>query len=242
MTIFVACHHKAGSTYARKSFSEIARILDYKFSFYGFGEAPLSADAYYPAKQILCFSHARYDHLVKVKSLFDCVACTLIHIIRDPRTLIVSAARYHIDSDEPWLSIPKAAYGGKSYRQLLESLSCYGEQLIFEMSNGSLGTLQEMSKIYFGAIATLTIKLEDISWDSSGLPHQQLSEHLVADSMMQNELKRVFIQNSLFALPSTPKHSRTRVLPASRKDIKGKALKVYSDIYGDLHLRLGYGE
>jgi len=238
--IIVACHHKAGSSYAKKCFSEVASILGRDYHFFGFGELPGTYTQLHLANQILCFSHARYDHLEAIVSRLRGGQCKLVHFIRDPRTLIVSATKYHINSDEHWLSIPKTVYGGKSYQQYIKDLPCYSDQMIFEMSHGSLGALQQMGGIHTRNLATITIKLEEISWDRSGLVHQQLSEHLTDESAMQRSIKSVFLKYSLFSLQAPPKHARTMLSPAVREDLNGNALQLYRELYGSLHSTLGY--
>ena len=110
--IIVASHHKAGSTYARKCFSEVAAILNFRFNFYGFGELPNLRSPSISIKEILCFSHARYADIEALVSQLGQKFFKLVHIIRDPRTLIISATKYHHDSDEPWLLEPTEKYGG----------------------------------------------------------------------------------------------------------------------------------
>lgn len=238
--IVVASHHKAGSSYAKKCFSEVASVLGRDFHFFGFGERPGACTPFHPANQILCFSHARYDHLEAIVSRSSGAQCKLVHFIRDPRTLIVSATKYHINSDEQWLSIPKIDYGGKSYQQYIKALPCYSDQMTFEMRHGSHGALQEMGYIHAGNLATITIKIEEISWDMSGVLHQQLSEHLVDDRLLQEAVKSVFLKHSLFALQSPPAHARTMLSPSFRYDLKGETLRSYYELHGDLHAILGY--
>ena len=238
--IIVASHHKAGSTYAKKCFSELAPILDFRFNFYGFGELPDALNSSLSNREILCFSHARYADIDTLVNRFGQESCKIVHIIRDPRTLIISAAKYHLDSDEPWLLEPTEKYGGVSYQQSLRALTSYPDQLIFEMMNGSRGTLGDMAKIYKQRIATITIRLEDLSWDISGDPHHQLSEHLVDDPATLESIKSVFLKHSLFYLQVPPAHARTMVSPTVKEDLSGRAQQMYRDLFGDLHLDLGY--
>ena len=238
--IIVASHHKAGSTYARKCFSEVAAILNFRFNFYGFGELPDVRNPSISNKEILCFSHARYADIETLVSQLGQESFKLVHIIRDPRTLIISATKYHHDSDEPWLLEPTEKCGGVSYQQSLRALSCYPDQLVFEMMNGSCGTLSDMARIYNQRIATITIRLEDVSWDASGATHHQLSEHLVDDSEALESIKSVFLKHSLFSLPVPPVHARTMVSPYVKGDLSGRAQRIYRNLFGDLHLDLGY--
>jgi len=238
--IIVASHHKAGSTYAKKCFSEIAFVLGYDYHFYGYGETPDPIITSQAKNKILCFSHACIETIAEIITRQAPEAFRLVHFIRDPRTLIVSATKYHSNADEHWLSIPKSEYGGKSYQQYITGLACYSDQLIFEMNNGSHEALQEMGNIYTSKLATITIKLEEISWDASGFMHHKLSEHLVDDTSMQSAVKTILMKNSLFALPSTPRHARTMLSCNTRNDLQDYALISYCKLYGHLHSILGY--
>lgn len=209
--IIVASHHKAGSTYAKKCFYEVASILGFCFDFYGFSECPDVLSSSLSSESVLCFSHARYVDIKSILSRFGRGSCKLVHIIRDPRTLIVSAMKYHLDSDEHWLSEPREKFAGASYQEALRALPSYSDQLIFEMMNGSRGTLLDMSQIYNEGIATATIRLEEISWDTTGVAHGQLSAHLVDESLQLALIKSVFLKHSLFSLRIPPKHARTMV-------------------------------
>jgi hypothetical protein len=238
--IIVASHHKAGSTYAKKCFYEVASILGFRFKFYGFGECPDALSSSLSSESILCFSHARYVDIKSILNQFGRESCKLVHIIRDPRTLIVSATKYHLDSDEYWLSEPRDKFAGASYQEALRALPCYSDQLIFEMMNGSRGTLLDMAQIYNEGIATATIKLEEISWDTTGISHGQLSAHLVDDSLLLPLIKSVFLKHSLFSLLTPPRHARTMVSPSAKDDVSGHVRQMYRNLFGDLHLDLGY--
>jgi len=136
--------------------------------------------------------------------------------------------------------VPRDKFAGASYQEALRALPCYSDQLIFEMMNGSRETLLDMAQIYNEGIATATIKLEEISWDKTGIAHGQLSAHLVDDSLLLPLIKSVFLRNSLFSLPTPPRHARTMVSPSAKDDVSGRVQQMYGNLFGDLHLDLGY--
>ena len=45
-----------------------------------------------------------------------------IHVRRDPRDLLVSAAFYHQRADESWLHVPREDFGGRSYCEYICSM------------------------------------------------------------------------------------------------------------------------
>lgn len=67
-----------------------------------------------------------------------------LHVIRDPRDLIVSAANYHVRSAEPWLHLPREIFGGRSYQEAISALPNLEDRLIFEMDHSSGRVIETM--------------------------------------------------------------------------------------------------
>lgn len=55
-----------------------------------------------------------------------------LHLIRDPRDVILSGMHYHLRAPEKWLHDPEPDYGGLSYQEKLNSLDGDG-RLFLEM-------------------------------------------------------------------------------------------------------------
>jgi len=68
-----------------------------------------------------------------------------IHVIRDPRDVIVSATHYHQFSREEWLHIERDELGGISYQEKLNSYHTLEAKLEFEMNHSSKWVINWMN-------------------------------------------------------------------------------------------------
>lgn len=101
-----------------------------------------------------------------------------IRIIRDPRDIILSGARYHKVSTEAWLHKRRLKYGLKTYCEKINTFQSFEETIDFEMRNAGKHTIDEM--ISFDTPGFLTVKYEDLFRDFN--KHEivgKISEHLL---------------------------------------------------------------
>jgi hypothetical protein len=178
--IFVFTHHKTGTVLLGKILNELAKLLNLSFcKVYGYAEeAPANFD-------IVLFEHSLVsEHLLSN----DFVG---MHIIRDPREIIVSGYLYHLHTTERWCTnIPskndlpnnicfpvvpysrehcpmewKLAYlellDGKSYQQKLNGKS-KSEAILFEMENFAKWTLDAMATWNYASSKIIEVKMEDV--------------------------------------------------------------------------------
>ena len=90
-------------------------------------------------KDILLDHHSQYD-LTKLND----APYVGIHVIRDPRDLLVSCAFYHQKSAERWLHVPQDRLGGKTYQQHVNDLPTMEARLLFELENSGGENLRDM--------------------------------------------------------------------------------------------------
>lgn len=77
-----------------------------------------------------------FDMLLESHSDFDFnFPYRRIHIIRDPRDIIISGCFFHQASTEQCLHVSDPAYDGMTYQQKINSFSDINDQIIFEMEN-----------------------------------------------------------------------------------------------------------
>lgn len=58
-----------------------------------------------------------------------------LHVVRDPRDVLVSAANYHTRSSEPWLHRPDEKLGGRTYQDVVKSLPTLEDRMLFELDH-----------------------------------------------------------------------------------------------------------
>ncbi|MEK6251857.1 MAG: hypothetical protein AABM43_07920 [Actinomycetota bacterium] len=85
-----------------------------------------------------------------------------VHIIRDPRDVLISSTFYHLRASEPWLHRPLPQYDGKTYQEKLRSLGTIREAILLEL--GSLPTRVTLNEMRgFPKLATVpTINYESL--------------------------------------------------------------------------------
>lgn len=67
-----------------------------------------------------------------------------LHVIRDPRDLVVSSAFYHVKSREAWLHDPYPVFGGRTYQEAIRALPDTEARLIFEIDNAAGQRIRDM--------------------------------------------------------------------------------------------------
>jgi hypothetical protein len=67
-----------------------------------------------------------------------------IHIVRDPRDILLSAVRFHLVSKEAWLHVRRDEFGGLTYQQKLTSYDSIEDRIRFEMDNNMMWVIRKM--------------------------------------------------------------------------------------------------
>ena len=138
----ISTHHKTGTVFWRKVFSNIQNkhninfiiIEEHTKSFKDI-ESHLSLDKI----NVILDTHSALN-----SSEFSKNSITSIHSFRSPAEIIFSATNYHLKTNEKWANIPIKKFNGLSYRQQLNNLSSLEEMLEFEMENASYNNINRM--------------------------------------------------------------------------------------------------
>jgi len=93
-----------------------------------------------------------------------------LHVIRDPRDVVISGCFYHVKTVERWANNPKKEFGGKSYRDAISALPTDHDKLVFEMDHTAGKTIREM-----------------LAWDyGNNLVHEARYEDLIVDRELKH--------------------------------------------------------
>lgn len=135
----------------RAVFRAVARDLG--LSFFDGAQEALPVDC-----GVFLQNHARVD-------LDALQPARAVHLVRDPRDVIISAAHYHLTADEPWLHEPRNPTG-QTYQQSLRRCTTLDARLDFEMRHASGRTIRDMQAWPYGRSDVIEVRYEDLVQDS----------------------------------------------------------------------------
>jgi len=138
-SVVVATHHKTGTVWMDGVFKAIAGDLGVAYvnftSHYGQLAQALK-------KPFVLFNHDSdfrdYSHILGRDDV------RVLHLIRDPRDVLISAMHYHMKSAESWLHEAIPGYDNVTYQRRLRTLATKFDQYVFEMEHSTAGTLRDM--------------------------------------------------------------------------------------------------
>lgn len=162
-----------------------------------------------------------------------------IHSIRHPASLIFSAAKYHCKSKESWLHVSKKEYSGRTYSQVINSLSSMEDALLFEMRHASKKVIKRMLELKKDS-RFYHLKLEDISNDPQMIEIEKALDFCEIKGDLKFSWMDACKQNCLWNLTTLPKHSTTGVSSDWEMYFTGKVLAEFRNLFGDCEEQLGY--
>ncbi len=142
-----ACHHKVGTTWFHNILSHIAH--EYHLNYQYCQQKDLTGDA-----DIFFDDHSRMN-----VSLLENYRG--VHLIRDPRDVIVSGFHYHKWTAEEWANEPRSEFNGLTYKEQLNSLDDK-QGLIFEMNHIGKETIHEMIRWDYDNEDFIEVKYEEL--------------------------------------------------------------------------------
>jgi hypothetical protein len=191
--VVVATHHKTGTVWMDGVFKAIAddvgaQYVDFR-SEYGRLERVLQ-------QPFILFNYDSdfRDHA----HLVDREDVRILHLIRDPRDVLISAMHYHKKSAESWLHTPVPGYNNVTYQRRLRELPTTLGQYVFEMEHSTAGTLRGVMGWQYGRANCFEARYEALRQDSDLAYWTRIAGFLGFDESEQQSCRRRFWQNSLF--------------------------------------------
>ena len=187
---------------------------------------------------VFCYDSDFGDHA----SLLDREDVRILHLIRDPRDVIISAMHYHKASRESWLHEPIPGYDNLTYQRALQKAPTRLAQYIFEMENSSASTLRDMARWRYGRANCFEARYEDLRQDSPLAYWGRITAFLGLDAAEQALANRRFWQNSLFGgLPRLGnRHIRSGAVGQWRREFTPELGRAFLERFPGLLQSLGY--
>jgi len=184
--ILVGTYHKTGTVWMNTIFREIALEFNLRFS-YGHDQiSPSGVD-------IIFDNHSGFE----LKTLP--IDYRGLHVIRDPRDLILSGCFYHQKSNEAWLHKPKAKFGDSTYQEKINSYASFDDKLLFEMEQMGKSTVQKMLKWDYENPNFFEVKYENLINDTDLLLFHQIFTFLGFSGQTIPRILEIAHKNSLFS-------------------------------------------
>jgi hypothetical protein len=225
--VLVGTHHKCGTVWMKDIFSAVCDHLSLVFY--------MGEQQHLPRRYDLFFQdHSRF----RVSSLVG--AHRGLHLIRDPRDLLISGAFYHErDTGEPWLTAPDPQFQGLSYQQMLAGLPSLEEKIRFEMLHIGGATIRDMLAWDYGCPQFYEAKYEDLIDDVEVRQFRDIFTFLGYPEDQMDALLQIAFNGSLFS-GRVNGHVRSGQ-PRQWQSCFTKPLhRQFLEHFGDALVRLGY--
>lgn len=226
--VLIGTHHKTGVVWLKSIFQAIC--AEYSLRFFAGEQAEAPAD---------------YDVLFQRHSRFNLASITGpvrgVHIIRDPRDIILSGCFYHQTSDEKWLHVPRQDLGGRTYQEAINSCETLDEQILLEMENTGAGTVEEMVNWDYTHPAFFELKYEDLIKDTSLLLFHRVFTFLGFPGSVVPSLLAIAYSKSLFSgQVKSVSHIRSGEVAQWEQYFRHRHNQRFLELFGDVLIRLGY--
>lgn len=239
----IGTHHKTGTVWMRRVWTQIAEALDIPF-------LPLHNASKWdkiPDEGRVIVVNWSATFAPEVFAMPD---ARFLHVIRDPRDVLLSGASYHETSpgrQERFLHGPRDDLNGHSYQEHLQGLETQEEKLEFEMENQHQRVLDEMLSWPYGHPCCFDLRYEDLIEDRDCTLFVEVLRSFGFDRAEVETARKIYFDNSLFGglkdesdlgrLPTHVNSGKARQWPDK---LPPQLAKVYADKHGADLIKLGY--
>jgi len=242
----IGTHHKTGTIWMRKVFKLIAKTQDIPFM--QLYRAIRLKDAAPTGPQIMVNWSANFPN-----ELLAMEHARFLHIIRDPRDVLLSGMRYHRIApltNEKFLSIERPEWDGKTYKAYLNDLPDDNARLMFEMENKHNETVNEMLRWPYGHPRAADLKYEDLIEDTDCKIFRRVMTDFNIEGLDVDKAVQSYWDRSLFGglARNADREARVQLHVASGKKaqwvskLPREVAEPYAERYGHALKTLGYAE
>lgn len=249
VNLIVGTHHKTGTVWMHNILRKIGSELNFHFVRYPHSlKNPKKAysDALKKNKALLRTSP---NSGIRGKDLDD---ATVVHLVRDPRDVLVSAMHYHQKCSEaavlkkwPGLS------GDQTYQECLRDLPTIEDKLMYELNGYTGRVFRGMAKWQFDPSKYFEVRYEDVIEDPSMVVFSEIFDKAGMTEEEKSAALDVVWENSIFGGLSGEKsrksvhvqgalHIRSGSSGQWRDEFTPAVAKVFSERHQSLLEKYGY--
>jgi hypothetical protein len=164
-----------------------------------------------------------------------------LHLIRDPRDIVISGCFYHQKATEQWLRVKQDHFGGLSYQEKLKSYWSLDDQILFEMEHAAVPVVQEMLAWDYEDSSFFETKYEALISDEQLLLFHSIFAFLGFPGSVIPQALKIAFENSLFSgVPTITSHIRSGKPKQWQSYFKFHHKVRFIELFGDALQRLGY--
>jgi hypothetical protein len=238
----IATHHKTGTVWMRKVFRAIASLTGTPFFNMNAIKSQDLHDIMAPA--ILLNDHSNFRNAAWI---IGDDRFRIMHVIRDPRDVVVSAMHYHCTAPEEWLHRKRPMFKGLTYQEKINSLPDDRARYLFEMQHTAGRVIKDMRNWDYNASNSIECRYETLMADIEMVAFSRALTYLGFDDSELDGCRGQIWEHSLFGsllekrqdgAPST--HIRSGEVRQWPDIFDGNLGQSFLDRFGDVLIELGY--
>lgn len=190
----IGTHHKTGTVWMRRTFHRYASENGFKIVRISKRSRPEDLPSH--GSCLLVNWESQFP-----RAILDLPFTRALHVIRDPRDVLISGARYHLTAptgNEKWLATPRPQFGGLTYQEKICSIEDPLEQLRFEMQFKHRETLFEMLNWPYGHEHVVDLKFEDLVNDTDTSIFRAALEKMNVAGFAAEDVAKFYWEHALF--------------------------------------------
>ena len=237
-------HHKTGTVWMQRVFRSMGRAFDIPCA-QVFRKT--AAELVPEAGRIFLFSWSTRFH----ESILSRPDTRIMHIIRDPRDVLISGMRYHQicgEFGENAIHRKRDDLGGQSYQEHIRGLPDDEAKLLFEMGERHARTIGEMVAWDYTRPNVIELRYEDLMQDHDAVAFTLHLRALGLTAREAGEGGKIFWRKSLFGGLAKDQKRDDRVkthvtsgkIAQWRTDLPRRVAEIYAERHGQDLVRLGY--
>lgn len=244
--VCIGTHHKTGTIWMRKVWRAISKDQEIPFmQCYRDKKIDQAAET---GPQIIVNWHSGFP-----QRLMDMEHARFIHIVRDPRDVLLSGMRYHRVAplgNEKFLREKRDEWGGLNYQDHLNGLPDDHARLLFEMENKHDTTVREMLDWPWGHPRAAELRYEDLIRDHDCSQFRAVLEDFDIEGLDIDRAVQSYWDLSLFGGLATQEarsdrqnlHVNSGASAQWKQKMPAAIGRIYAERYGPALRTLGYAE